>query len=44
MLGGLSAIGAEGVLNYVWPAALVTGGLYLILRTRGPGWKPKPHG
>ena len=44
VLAVLSAIGAEGVLNYVWPAALGTGGLYLILRALGLGRKPKPHG
>jgi hypothetical protein len=42
VLGVLVGIGAEGALNYVWPAALVGGGLYLILRVPGPGRKPRP--
>jgi hypothetical protein len=46
VLGVLSmvvVIGAEGDLNYVWPTALVAGGLYLILRALGSGRKPRPH-
>lgn len=43
VLGVLVGIGAEGALNYVWPAALVAGGLYLILRALGSGRKPRPH-
>jgi hypothetical protein len=43
VLGVLVGIGAEGALNYVWPTALVAGGLYLILRALGSGRKPRPH-
>jgi hypothetical protein len=44
VLGVLVGLGAEGASNYVWPAALVAGGLYLILRAPGPGRKPRSHG
>lgn len=44
VLGVLVAIGADGALNYVWPVALVLGGLYLILRAYGSGRRPRPHG
>jgi hypothetical protein len=44
VLGALVSIGAGGALNYVWPAALVVGGLYLILRAFGPGGRLRLHG
>lgn len=44
VLGALVGIGAGGALNYVWPAALVVGGLYLILRAFGSGRRSRPHG
>lgn len=43
-LGVLSGIGATEVLNYVWPVALILGGLYLILRAFGSRRRPRPHG
>jgi hypothetical protein len=39
----LETLGALAVGGLIWPAAFVTGGLYLILRALGPGRKPKPH-
>lgn len=44
VLGALVSIRAGGVLNYVWPASLVVGGLYLILRAFGPGGRLRLHG
>lgn len=46
VLGGLFAIGAAEVLNalnYLWPAALIAGGLYLIFHAFGSGRRPRPH-
>ena len=47
VLGGLFAVGAVEILNalnYLWPVALIVGGLYLIMRAFGSGRRPKPHG
>jgi hypothetical protein len=43
ILSMLVGIGAERTLNYVWPAALVASGLYLILRALGFRRKLGPH-
>ena len=43
VLSVLVGIGAEGALNYVWPAAVVAGRLYLILRALGSNRRPRPH-
>lgn len=46
LLGVLFAIEATTLLNafnYLWPVALIVGGLYLILRALGSGRKPRPH-
>lgn len=45
VLGGLFAVNAVEVLNalsYVWPAALIVSGVWLILRASGR--RPRPHG
>ncbi|MEW6637635.1 MAG: hypothetical protein AB1425_12585, partial [Actinomycetota bacterium] len=47
VLGGLFAIGAVellAALNYLWPVALIVGGLYLIWRAFGSGRKSGRRG
>lgn len=43
LVGLLVGIGAAGALSYVWPAALIVAGLYLIYHTFGSGRRPRPH-
>lgn len=44
LAGALVGIGAAGALSYVWPAALIVAGLYLIYHTFGSGHgPPTPH-
>ena len=40
LVGVLVGIGAAGALNYVWPAALILGGVYLIYHAFGSGHRP----
>lgn len=42
LFGVLVAADAAAVLNYIWPAALILAGLYLILRAFGSGRPGRP--
>lgn len=37
LIGALITLEATTVLDFIWPVALISGGLYLIFRTFGPG-------
>lgn len=43
LLGVLVTVEATTVLNFVWPVALIFGGLYLVFRALGPRGGPGRH-
>jgi hypothetical protein len=43
LFGTLILVGQAYLLNYIWPVALIAGGLYFVLRRSDPGRRPIIH-